>query len=63
MEHHKLLSVFNKPEITIHKDAIQGGGWEHRDVHNIVSLYVIGILLYVERWGLCRLVAHVCMHL
>ncbi|KAF8589491.1 glycoside hydrolase family 31 protein [Ramaria rubella] len=28
-------SVFNGPEITLEKDAIHHGGWEHRDVHNI----------------------------
>ncbi|GJJ08411.1 hypothetical protein Clacol_002627 [Clathrus columnatus] len=28
-------SVFNGPEITLIKDAIHCGGWEHRDVHNI----------------------------
>jgi alpha 1,3-glucosidase len=33
-------SVFNGPEITMHKDAKHYGGWEHRDVHNIYGLYV-----------------------
>ncbi|GAA5895979.1 hypothetical protein JCM6882_005578 [Rhodosporidiobolus microsporus] len=28
-------SVFSGPEITMHKDAVHHGGWEHRDVHNI----------------------------
>ncbi|GAA5925833.1 uncharacterized protein JCM15063_005135 [Sporobolomyces koalae] len=28
-------SIFNGPEITMQKDAIHYGGWEHRDVHNI----------------------------
>ncbi|KAI5480797.1 glycoside hydrolase family 31 protein [Pseudohyphozyma bogoriensis] len=28
-------SVFNGPEITMQKDTIHYGGWEHRDVHNI----------------------------
>ncbi|KAG6819063.1 hypothetical protein H0H93_015852 [Arthromyces matolae] len=28
-------SVFNGPEITMPKDNIHFGGWEHRDVHNI----------------------------
>ncbi|KAH9485679.1 Glucosidase 2 subunit alpha [Psilocybe cubensis] len=28
-------SVFNGPEITMPKDNIHYGGWEHRDVHNI----------------------------
>ena len=28
-------SVFDGPEITVHKDALHYGGWENRDVHNI----------------------------
>ncbi|CAE6475272.1 unnamed protein product [Rhizoctonia solani] len=28
-------SVFNGPEITMQKDNVHYGGWEHRDVHNI----------------------------
>ncbi|XP_015278196.1 PREDICTED: neutral alpha-glucosidase AB isoform X1 [Gekko japonicus] len=33
-------SVFNGPEVTMHKDAVHKGGWEHRDVHNLYGLYV-----------------------
>ena len=33
-------SVFNGPEITMHKDALHHGGWEHRDLHNIFGAYV-----------------------
>ncbi|XP_010896653.1 neutral alpha-glucosidase AB [Esox lucius] len=32
-------SVFNGPEVTMHKDAVHGN-WEHRDLHNIYGLYV-----------------------
>uniref|UniRef100_H2LBW7 Neutral alpha-glucosidase AB n=1 Tax=Oryzias latipes TaxID=8090 RepID=H2LBW7_ORYLA len=32
-------SVFNGPEVTMHKDAVHGD-WENRDVHNIYGLYV-----------------------
>nr|CAD7194435.1 unnamed protein product [Timema douglasi] len=28
-------SVFSGPEVTMDKDCIHHGGWEHRDVHNI----------------------------
>jgi len=28
-------SVFNGPEVTMHKDAKHGHGWEHRHVHNM----------------------------
>lgn len=31
-------SVFNGPEITMHKDAKHFGNWEHRDVHNLYGL-------------------------
>jgi alpha 1,3-glucosidase len=32
-------SVFNGPEITMHKDARHWGGAEHRDVHNVYGFY------------------------
>ncbi|XP_066574973.1 neutral alpha-glucosidase AB isoform X2 [Amia ocellicauda] len=32
-------SVFNGPEVTMHKDALHGP-WEHRDLHNLYGLYV-----------------------
>lgn len=35
-------SVFNGPEITMPKDLVHEGGWEHRDIHNIYGLYVVG---------------------
>ncbi|KAF8886032.1 glycoside hydrolase family 31 protein [Infundibulicybe gibba] len=28
-------SVFNGPEITMPKDNVHHGGWEHRDIHNV----------------------------
>lgn len=31
-------SVFNGPEITLPKDVVHYGGWEHRSVHNINGL-------------------------
>lgn len=34
-------SVFNGPEVTMLKDAVHYGGWEHRDIHNIYGLYVV----------------------
>jgi len=39
-------SVFNAPEVTMHKDAKHFGGWEHRDVHNIYGLLVVMLLLF-----------------
>uniref|UniRef100_A0A8C9SWL4 Glucosidase II alpha subunit n=1 Tax=Scleropages formosus TaxID=113540 RepID=A0A8C9SWL4_SCLFO len=33
-------SVFNGPEVTMHKDALHGS-WEHRDIHNLYGLYVV----------------------
>ncbi|XP_014235159.1 neutral alpha-glucosidase AB isoform X1 [Trichogramma pretiosum] len=36
-------SVFNGPEVTMPKDLVHYGGWEHRDVHNINGMvYTIG---------------------
>ncbi|XP_071495646.1 neutral alpha-glucosidase AB-like isoform X1 [Diadema antillarum] len=32
-------SVFNGPEVTMHKDSLHANGWEHRDVHNLYGLY------------------------
>eukprot|EP00036_Acanthoecidae_sp_10tr_P011152 CAMPEP_0182925880 /NCGR_PEP_ID=MMETSP0105_2-20130417/10710_1 /TAXON_ID=81532 ORGANISM="Acanthoeca-like sp., Strain 10tr" /NCGR_SAMPLE_ID=MMETSP0105_2 /ASSEMBLY_ACC=CAM_ASM_000205 /LENGTH=901 /DNA_ID=CAMNT_0025063749 /DNA_START=26 /DNA_END=2731 /DNA_ORIENTATION=+ len=32
-------SVFNGPEVTMHKDAKHLSGWEHRDVHNIYGMW------------------------
>lgn len=34
-------SVFNGPEVTMHKDAVHQGAWEHRDVHNLYGFYVV----------------------
>ena len=35
-------SVFNGPEITMHKDCRHYRGWEHRDVHNIYGMLQVG---------------------
>ncbi|KAL6077361.1 Glucan 1,3-alpha-glucosidase [Balamuthia mandrillaris] len=32
-------SVFNGPEVSMHRDALHHGGWEHRDVHNLYGMY------------------------
>lgn len=34
-------SVFSGPEVTMHKDAVHHGGWEHRDLHNLYGFYVV----------------------
>lgn len=33
-------SVFNGPEVTMHKDVLLSS-WENRDVHNLYGLYVV----------------------
>ena len=33
-------SVFNGPEITMPKDNLHEGGWEHRDVHNMYGWWM-----------------------
>ena len=42
-------SVFNGPEITMHKDSRHYQGWEHRDVHNIYGMLQVG--REGGRWG------------
>lgn len=37
-------SIFNGPEITMQKDAIHHGDWEHRDVHNIGGMIYVSFL-------------------
>ncbi|XP_077416147.1 neutral alpha-glucosidase C [Vanacampus margaritifer] len=32
-------TVFSGPELTLPKDALQYGGWEHRDLHNLYGFY------------------------
>uniref|UniRef100_A0A3Q0RXU4 Glucosidase alpha, neutral C n=1 Tax=Amphilophus citrinellus TaxID=61819 RepID=A0A3Q0RXU4_AMPCI len=32
-------SVFSGPELTMPKDAVHCGGWEHRDLHNLYGFY------------------------
>lgn len=35
-------SVFNGPEVTMPKDLIHYGNWEHRDVHNLYGhMYIM----------------------
>jgi alpha 1,3-glucosidase len=38
-------SVFNGPEVTMHKDCLHYGGWEHRDIHNIYGLLHVCFIL------------------
>lgn len=46
-------SVFNGPEVTMHKDAVHWGGWEHREVHNIYGLYVVS-MVFLEKMAVYR---------
>jgi len=32
-------SVFNGPEVSMHKDVVHYQGWEHRDIHNLYGFY------------------------
>lgn len=50
-------SVFNGPEITMPKDLVHHGGWEHRDVHNINGLMFTSVTydaLYKRSGGTLR---------
>lgn len=35
-------AVFNVPENGMHKDAKHYGNWEHRDVHNVYGMLLVG---------------------
>ena len=37
-------SVFSGPEVTMNKDCVHTGGWEHRDVHNINGFLYVSIV-------------------
>jgi len=37
-------SVFNGPEITMHKDITHDGGWEHRHIHNLYGILQVLIV-------------------
>ncbi|XP_048394270.2 neutral alpha-glucosidase C-like isoform X3 [Stegostoma tigrinum] len=32
-------AVFSGPELTMHKNAVHAGGWEHREMHNLYGFY------------------------
>jgi len=51
-------SVFNAPEVTMHKDAKHFGGWEHRDVHNIYGLLVVLRCFILCIWLSVRVASH-----
>lgn len=51
-------SVFNGPEVTMHKDALHGV-WEHRDVHNLYGLYVVRKPFFCDMY-VCLLI-HLCI--
>lgn len=38
-------SVFSGPELTMPKDAVHCGDWEHRDLHNLYGFYQVTNLL------------------
>lgn len=40
-------SVFSGPEITMHKDALHYGGFEHRDVHNIYGFLQVYFYIFL----------------
>lgn len=34
-------SVFDGPELTMPKDVVHDGGWEHRELHNLYGFYQV----------------------
>ena len=43
-------SVFNGPEVTMPKDCLHYGGFEHRDVHNLYGFMVVCNYERICRW-------------
>lgn len=43
-------SVFNGPEVTMPKDLLHHGGWEHRHIHNIYGLLYVSTIASVLGW-------------
>lgn len=41
-------SVFNGPELTMHKDIIHGAGWEHRHVHNLYGILLVSVCPFIQ---------------
>jgi alpha 1,3-glucosidase len=37
-------SVFNGPEVTMHKDALHFGGVEHRNSHNLYGFFHVSVI-------------------
>jgi alpha 1,3-glucosidase len=35
-------SIFNGPETTMEKQMVHFGGWEHRDLHNLYGMLMVG---------------------
>lgn len=45
LTHHvRQPSIFNGPEISMPRDNIHYGGWEHRDVHNINGMLFVSFV-------------------
>lgn len=40
-------SVFNGPEVTMPKDCLHYGGWEHRHIHNLYGLLYVSVCVCV----------------
>ena len=41
-------SVFNGPEVSVHKDTRHYGDWENRDLHNIYGMFVVRALFLFQ---------------
>ena len=50
-------SVFNGPEITMHKDAKHAGDLEHRDVHNLYGTLVVSTPIISKDWKTLHLLS------
>lgn len=42
-------SVFNGPEVTMPKDCVHHGGWDHRDIHNQYGHLMVSLTFLENR--------------
>ena len=45
-------AIFNGPEISMPRDNIHYGGWEHRDLHNINGMLFVRATSVYSPWHL-----------
>ena len=52
----------NGPEITMPKDNIHHGGWEHRDIHNINAMLFVSFVIHNSSFSRINKVSSIMLH-